>query len=264
MRSLRKDFSARPLGHALVEPGTPPVKPRDAATLLVWRNGAAGVEVLMGRRSRKAAFVPDFFVFPGGRLDSEDRAVRTATPLDPALVESMGVRGQARTAEALAVAAVRETFEETGLLLADRGDVGPVANPVWTEWKARGLAPALQHLGYFGRAITSPSSPIRFNARFFIAHAGTLQGTIAGSGELSDLAFYSAEAVLRDKPILDVTDFMLRQLIGTAGTGSVAPVDAPVFSYRGGAAVVHYPLRNSADRRKRRGQPEGPELADAG
>ena len=60
----------RPLGHGRVAAGAAPVKPRDAGSLIIWRTGAEGAEVLMGRRSRKAAFVPDFFVFPGGSCAS--------------------------------------------------------------------------------------------------------------------------------------------------------------------------------------------------
>src|SRR5581483_4833075 len=182
----------RPLGHGRVAAGTAPVKPRDAGSLIVWRQGAEGAEVLMGRRSRKAAFVPDFFVFPGGRLDPADSAVRAATPLDPGAIPRMGVRGDAGLAEALALAAVRETFEETGLLLAEIGDIGEVEHPEWAHWKARDLAPGLHRLSYFGRAITSPASPIRFHARFFVARAEDFRGEIAGSGELSELGFYPA------------------------------------------------------------------------
>jgi len=118
----------RPLGHARDDSGNAPVRPRDASTLIVWRHGVEGAEVLMGRRSRNAAFVPDFFVFPGGRVDPGDYAVSAATPLDLAATERMDVRGDTSLAKALAIAAVRETFEETGLLLAERGHIGEAAN----------------------------------------------------------------------------------------------------------------------------------------
>lgn len=247
MSSARKYTHSRPLGHGHIGPGEKPVKPRDAATLIVWRDGAAGVEVLMGRRSRRAAFVPDFFVFPGGRLDPYDHAVLAATPLNPTLVGGMGVRGNAKMAEALAVAAVRETFEETGLLLAENGDVGNAAEAGWAEWKARGLAPGLHHLGYFGRAITSPASPIRFNARFFIVHADILRGQIGGSGELSELAFYSAGEVLRDREIVDVTEFMLKNLLRFAGDPDGFDPGAPVFCYKGLVPFIRYPATRAAD-----------------
>ncbi|MCW5772137.1 MAG: NUDIX hydrolase [Rhodospirillaceae bacterium] len=230
----------RPLGHGRIGAGDAPVEPRDAGTLIVWREGPEGTEVLMGRRSRRAAFVPDFFVFPGGRLDAADRLVRAATPLDPDAVKRMGVRGDVAFAEALALAAVRETYEETGLLLAEIGDPGDVEHVEWAEWRARGLAPGLHRLRYFGRAITSESSPIRFHARFFVARAGDLQGDLGGSGELSELGFYPATEVLAHMPVVDVTEFMLNRIIAYAHDPLRFDPRAPIFSYRDDAPFVRY------------------------
>jgi 8-oxo-dGTP pyrophosphatase MutT (NUDIX family) len=240
MSSIRRYPQRRPLGHGRADPSHAPVKPSDAATMIVWRSGPAGAEVLMGRRSRHAAFVPDFFVFPGGRIDPADHAVRAATPLDPAAVKRMGVRRNAPLAEALAIAAVRETFEETGLLLAESGDVGAVAHPEWANWKARSLAPGLHRLGYFGRAITSPISPIRFHARFFIAAAEALQGELAGSGELSELDFYPVTEVLAHMPVVDVTEFMLNRIIAYAAAPERFNPRTPVFSYKNEVPFVRY------------------------
>ena len=234
----------RPLGHGRVAEGSAPVKPRDAGSLIIWRKGAEGAEVLMGRRSRNAAFVPDFFVFPGGRLDPADGAVRAATPLDADAVARMGVRGDAALAEALALAAVRETFEETGLLLAEIGDIGDaaeaIAHPEWAQWKTLDLAPGLHRLRYFGRAITSPSSPIRFHARFFVARAEELRGEIAGSGELSELGFYPATEVLANMPVVDVTEFMLNRVIAYAADPPRFETRTPIFSYRDDGPFVRY------------------------
>jgi|NGEPerStandDraft_6_1074524.scaffolds.fasta_scaffold03451_7 8-oxo-dGTP pyrophosphatase MutT (NUDIX family) len=230
----------RPLGHARDDSGNAPVKPRDASTLIVWRHGVEGAEVLMGRRSRSAAFVPDFFVFPGGRVDPGDYAVSAATPLDLAAADRMDVRGDTSLAKALAIAAVRETFEETGLLLAESGDIGEAANAEWARWKACGLAPRLHCLTYFGRAITSPISPIRFHARFFIARAEALQGELAGSGELSDLGFYPVTDVLAHMPVVDVTEFMLNRVSSYAAASPQFNPQTPVFSYKDEVPFVHY------------------------
>lgn len=241
MRFSRKYAHSRPLGHPNKKPDQKPARLADAAILIAWRIGKdAGVEVLMGRRTSRAAFLPSFYVFPGGRLDPLDYAVGIATPLEPALTRSMGVRGNKRMAQALAVAAVRETFEETGLILGANGDVGDLPRTDWQPWRSRNLAPSLQHLHYFGRAITSPMSPIRFNARFFIVHADRLEGELAGSGELSDLAFYAVGDVLQDKPIVDVTEFMLKSLISFAAEPQQFYSAAPVFSYRGLAPFIRY------------------------
>jgi len=240
MPSASKYRHQRPRGHDRVDPNAAPVKPRDAATMILWRQGPDGVEVLMGRRSRRAAFVPDFFVFPGGRLDAADRTVCAASPLHPTAVGRMAVRGSMPLAEALAVTAVRETYEETGLLLAETGDVGAMADAGWEQWRTQGLAPGLGRLGYFGRAITSPTSPIRFHARFFIAPSQAVRGELAGSGELSDLAYYPVAEVLARMPIVDVTEFMLNRVIAHAAAGDDFPNRTPVFSYKADTAVVRY------------------------
>ena len=84
-------------------------------------------------------------------------------------IRQLAVRGSARKARALANTAVRETFEETGLLLGAKGDVGDSADETWQVMRRKGVAPNLSPLAYIGRAITSPYSPIRFHARFFLA-----------------------------------------------------------------------------------------------
>ena len=240
MSSYRSYPQRRPLGHGRANPADAPVKTRGAATMIVWRNGPEGTEVLMGRRSRRAAFVPDYFVFPGGRIDPADHTICAATPLDPRSVKRMGVRRNAALAVALAITAVRETFEETGLLLAESGDIGSVAHTEWEYWKARGLAPALDRLSYFGRAITSPISPIRFHARFFIARTEALQGQIEGTGELSELGFYPVTEVLTHMPIVDVTEFMLNRVIGYTASPEHFSPRTPVFSYKNEVPFVRY------------------------
>ncbi len=240
MSSFNNYPERRPLGHARDNSGNAPLKPRDASTLIVWRQGVGGAEVLMGRRSRNAAFIPDFFVFPGGRVDPGDHAVNAATPFDPAAIERMDVRGDTSLAKALAIAAVRETFEETGLMLAESGDIGEAANAEWAHWKAHSLAPRLHSLTCFGRAITSPISPIRFHARFFIASAEALQGELAGSGELSELSFYPVTDVLAHLPVVDVTEFMLNRVSSYAAASPEFNPLTPVFSYKDEVPFVHY------------------------
>ena len=142
-------------------------------------------------------------------------------------------------ARALAVAAVRETFEETGLLLGVAGDVGRVAGPSWAAMRALGMAPALNHLSYIGRAITPTDSPIRFHARFFLAQARHVAGKLAGSGELLDLRWVTL-AQARRLPSIDVTEFMLEQGGHLLGGGKPRG-RAPLFSYRGNRPVVRYP-----------------------
>lgn len=243
MAETRTYKHARPLGHDIVAPAERPATPVDAASLILVRDGAFGPEVLMGRRHRRARFVPDAFVFPGGKVDPADRAAKPARDLDPVHPPRMAVRGNADFARALAMAAVRETFEETGLLLAATGNPGGddpavAAHPSWAAIGAAGSAPDLSTLAYFGRAITSPYSPIRFHARFFLADAGAAAGRLGGSGELSDLDWYPVAHAIARLPIVDVTEFMLGEVARRAD-GTQAG-EAPLFAYRKNVPYVRY------------------------
>lgn len=230
----------RPLGHPRERPEGTPVRPRAAATLVIVREGAEGPEVLMGRRHRKAAFIPDAFVFPGGKVDTADKAARPAAPLAEHLPRYMAVRGSAETARALAMTAVRETWEETGLLLGRPGDVGEHEHGTWRELRIERKAPDLSRLDYMGRAITSPFSPIRFHARFFMADAAHFEGTLGGSGELSDLHFTPVRRALADLPIVDVTEFMLQEVERLWRERHDPHRKRPLFAYRLDRPFVKY------------------------
>lgn len=201
------------------------VRPRDAASLVLLDEREGEPRVLMGRRHSRMKFIPDAFVFPGGKLDAGDLKARPATPL--AEHASFGAK-----AEALAKAAIRETFEETGLILAAKGDVGEASGPGWAHFRERGLAPRLDALSCLARAITPASSPIRFHARFFVASAAALEGTLAGSGELEELGWYPISEALK-LPVIDVTEFVLRHV----SRGAEARSQVPLFSYRNNKAL---------------------------
>lgn len=191
-----------------------PARPLHAATLVAWRSGASGIEVLMGRRAARHRFVPHHYVFPGGRVDRSDFAAAVRSPLRPAVLEQLCASCPPRLAHALAFAAARETWEETGLALGDPSH------------------PDLQHLDYVLRAITPPQSPLRFHARFFSVEARHLRGALQGNGELLDLAWRPVAECLK-LPIVDVTEHFLRRLQGGVPPAGEA---APLFSFRNGKA----------------------------
>jgi 8-oxo-dGTP pyrophosphatase MutT (NUDIX family) len=192
----------------------------------------------MGRRSRKAKFVPDVFVFPGGRLDPADWQAKPAEKMKMP-PKALAVGGSVRKAQALGNAAIRETYEETGLLLARPGDVGNTADETWQDLRQQQLAPDLSHLSYMGRAITSPYSPIRFHARFFLADGDQASGKLGGSGELSDLHWTSIERAINELPIIDVTEFMLKE-VQKVTADPKALKSRPLYSYRRLVAYVRY------------------------
>lgn len=174
------------------EADTPaPVPIRDAASLIVLRQAAAGPEVLMGLRGAKHRFMPGRLVFPGGAVDPEDAGVEAASELMPAAAAMLGRAASPCLVRALAVAAARELEEETGLSL--------------------GAPPELAGLRYLCRAVTPAGNPVRFNARFLVVDAAWVQGTLAGSGELEALRWHGLpEALALDLAL--VTREVLKQL----------------------------------------------------
>ncbi len=124
--------------------------------------------------------MPNVLVFPGGAVDRADHYAKPLTPLKEGTRIALERKATPSLARALAVAAVRELYEETGLVLGERrGDA---------------IAADLGCIDYLCRAVTPPESRIRFNARFLVAPGARLAGEIAGSGELDGLGWYTREA----------------------------------------------------------------------
>ena len=130
----------------------------------------------MGQRGAAHRFMPNRLVFPGGAVDPGDEAAAAASEPPPATTAHLLRNTGPVLARALAVAACRELAEETGLNL--------------------GTPPDLALLDYLCRAVTPPSQPIRFDARFFVADARHAAGTVAGSGELEELRWLPLDEVL--------------------------------------------------------------------
>ncbi|WP_421859047.1 NUDIX hydrolase [Oricola sp.] len=153
----------------------PYVRPRDAATLILLRGGVSNPEILMGRRSQAMAFMPGLYVFPGGRLERADftaqRIGRLHTADEKRLVGGMGSRGNRARAEALVMSAIRETHEETGLLLGRSAEPAKRRRPAphWRPFAEHRVAPDLAGVRYLARAITPPGRVRRFDTRFFVA-----------------------------------------------------------------------------------------------
>ncbi|WP_370879061.1 NUDIX hydrolase [Gemmobacter fulvus] len=200
------------MGSAPVSEAVAPQPIRPAATIILTRQGPGGPEVLMGQRGAGAAFMPSKYVFPGGAVDASDAQVPLATPLDPLCQARL--RGDI-AAEALAAAALRELFEETGLALGVPG-TWPVAPPEgWAGFAARGLRPVADGLRFVFRAITPPGRPRRFDARFFLADAAQVAGDAedfsAACDELSHLHWISLTEV-RSLDLPFITEVVLSEV----------------------------------------------------
>jgi len=161
-----------------------PVPPRPAATVLLLRDAKDGVEVLMTRRSPTASFAPGAYVFPGGTIDAADAQVHNIAAHRP------GQEGQRLTQ---AVAAIRESFEELGVLLArhadgraaDAQDVAALDRdqPLIEQCRARGLVLAADQVFVLAHWITDRDLPRRFDVPFLVARMPEGQSPVADEAE---------------------------------------------------------------------------------
>jgi len=208
-----------------------PVRPRDAASLILLREGESGLEVLIGRRGKGARFMPGRYVFPGGRVNTEDARPWAGEPGGD----------KAKRFLALKRAALRETFEETGLVVGEQGappgEAKGALSPIEAAYRALGLAPAPALLRLVGRAITPVASPIRFHARFFVADGRFAAGELAPCEELDDLHWHPVEG---EPPgtMQNVTRFMLSCAL-EAWRGTL-PATPPLYWHRGRRSLVRH------------------------
>ena len=153
----------------------PPMRPRDAATMIIIDRATPAPQVLLGRRHHGHKFMPGKFVFPGGRVEPIDRRMPSATSIEPrveARLMQLMPRASAAKARGLMLAAIRETFEETGLLLGTQSRE-PVRSPggLWDAFAQAGIAPDLAAIHFVARAVTPPGRSKRFDTRFFAVDA---------------------------------------------------------------------------------------------
>ena len=206
---------------ALKQTRTQVVRPRDAASLILLRGEGDQIEVLVGRRSMSARFMPGVYVFPGGAIDPPDRIAWSVESGTEALPPRL-----ARAARA----AIRETWEEVSVLVgtpsATPSASGPVKMPIESAYREHGLTAAIDRLLYVGRAITPSHSFRRFNTRFFLCDGGLAFGEPVASPELEDAGWRRIEQEMLDG-FRDVTRFMLARAIALRqGTAEGA---APLF-----------------------------------
>jgi len=182
------------------------VRPRDAATLILVRQSGALPQVLMGRRPDTMKFMPGKFVFPGGRLDRADHHVAPITPLRPEVQARASIGTTPSRAAALALAAIRETFEETGLVVGAQGTMArPPRHKIWSAYADAGAVPDLSGLTLIARAVTPPYRDRRFDTRFFMGTDAMILTRITAShaGELLEPRWVTfAEARELDLPTI--------------------------------------------------------------
>src|SRR5215470_8668547 len=192
----------------VLEGRTPPVAPRDAATVMLLRPppgpdapDAGGLQVYMLRRQSSMAFAPGAFVFPGGSVDARDAEIEVGWAGPDAREWGRMIDAPADLARALVCAAVRETFEECGVLLAGPAADTVVADTRGEDWEAdraallarsvslagllrrRGLVLRSDLLRPWARWITPVTEERRYDTRFFAAALPAGQRARDVSGE---------------------------------------------------------------------------------
>jgi 8-oxo-dGTP pyrophosphatase MutT (NUDIX family) len=190
------------------------LRPKDAATLIVVRRDKPEPCVLMGRRARGHVFMASKWVFPGGRIDRADYGAPAHGELRPETLAALGRGASLAKARALALAAIRETFEETGLLVAKPQPPRPAAGP-WRDFLAAGALPDLSALTYVARAVTPPGRSRRFDARFFMAEASALIALDPQPGverELDEVAWIALSDT-RELDLPQITRFVLGEVV---------------------------------------------------
>lgn len=224
------------------EPVFPTIRPRNAATLIILDRTGSHPKVLMGRRHEGHRFMPGKFVFPGGRIETNDRYMTPVNDLHPVVDEKLQtrtVRPVPSRGRALALAAIRETFEETGLLLGRKTDSPLKRTPQgqWAEFASHGVTPDLEPLRFVARAITPPGRPKRFDTRFFAVDANQIaeriDGVVNADTELTELIWVELEeARLLDLP--SITTVVLKELESRTALGFHHELPVPFYNPRRG------------------------------
>ena len=184
--------------HLQIHPARTPATPLPAATVLLLRDGEHGLEVLMTRRSLSASFAPGAYVFPGGGIDATD-----------AQVHHLAHRRQSQDDLRLtqAVAAIRESFEELGVLLATKAD-GQMANmddivkldrqqSLFAQCESQGLRLAADQVFVLAHWITDRDLKRRFDVPFLVARMPEGQTPVADEQEQFEPLWIRPEEALR-------------------------------------------------------------------
>jgi len=177
------------------------IRPSEAATLILIDGEPGNYSIVMVRRHMRHKFMPGLFVFPGGRVDKTDGSVPTPDALHPEvekkLLSQMKGRPSTRRARALALAAIRETYEEAGLFVGGKGQFASKYQD-WSAFTENKVAPQLNNLRLVARAITPPGRPRRFDTWFFAAFTSEISARLpegtGPSGELEDLHWLDFDA----------------------------------------------------------------------
>ncbi|HXW29671.1 MAG TPA: NUDIX hydrolase [Xanthobacteraceae bacterium] len=211
------------------------LRPKDAATLILIDRSGPTFKVLMGRRHNRHAFLPGKFVFPGGRVEVADRRVPATgalNPQDEARLIQRVARASRLKARAFAVAAIREAFEETGLMIGRKVDAPPALPEAWVRFAQANVQPDIGALHFVARAITPPGRPRRFDTRFFaadaLAIAHRVESVVGPDAELVELIWVPL-AQAQELGLATITRLVLIDLAARIAAGFAHELPVPYY-----------------------------------
>jgi len=173
-------------------------RPRIAATVVLTIGDRHDPKILMGQRSSRHDFMPSVYVFPGGRVDRIDSFAPYAGDLSARTERVLEAAVSPRKARAIALSCIRETYEETGLMIGADTDTQRrnMKNPTYDAFRKAGQLPDISNLEVFGRAITPPHRHKRFDAWFFHRHLGDVAPPeVSDSHELLNVGWFSLDEI---------------------------------------------------------------------
>jgi 8-oxo-dGTP pyrophosphatase MutT (NUDIX family) len=242
MTTLKADDDPAYIANSEYRQGGRAVRPRDAATLILVRRDGAEPRVLMGKRAASHKFMPNKYVFPGGRVDPGDGRLKPPMDLHPEVLRRLCLGCSESRARALAMAAIRETWEETGLVLGEPDSATLRSrSPQWHSFLQHEVNPRLDTLQYIARAITPPYRNRRFDARFFMADVALVQKGLeerpAGSGELLGLHWVGFEQA-QSLELPHITRLVLAEVERRLDGGHQPQDPGPFIYFKHGQPIV--------------------------
>ncbi len=229
----------------------PLVRPRDAATLVILDRSQKEPRVLVGKRHEKSAFLPGKFVFPGGRLDLDDKNMASVGKLDAVSLRRLGkrvVRPSKHRPRALVLTAIREACEETGFLFGRKVKRDALPEKYPADWQAfidNGVVPDLSALTFAARAITPPGRARRFDTRFFFADRKSIAGRCGDpsgpDSELVELKWIRLSEAKDNPDMPTISKVVLIEI--EQRLKSRAPLPVPFYSFKRGIGFRRFEIR---------------------